>query len=321
MNAALAMLNLLATEDPRRMWQRASALHRDRRAVMVDRREAFRLLRQCCEVDVVALLNLLDRRQLLSLLQRLCPLADQLSAPNPPNGDLRLALWMWSARYEASSETWIGTTLQPKPLVVADRLILHRPPRGVYPPSQILPRLVSGPVQSKHDPDHPETIEQLLSAADRLIGVRLGPRGVDKGAWGQRAAQLLGVPDTGADEPDWRGEVEIKTLAVRQDNRGYWRIAEDPAICMANSRPMAKLQRVLWLVRATLPDIDDATVVTWYFVQADAEVTRWAHRDLHQRPKGPRGTDQRGWYLHRRFFADIGLLATLNGSSCTVEML
>jgi hypothetical protein len=36
-------------------------------------------------------------------------------------------------------------------------------------------------------------------------------------------------------------------------------------------------------------------------------------RDLHTRPKGPRGTDRRGWYLHKRFFVDAGLYPTLNG--------
>ena len=46
---------------------------------------------------------------------------------------------------------------------------------------------------------------------------------------------------------------------------------------------------------------------------ADALIARLARRYLHVRPKGPAGTDQRGIYVHKRFFADAGLLATLNG--------
>ena len=65
------------------------------------------------------------------------------------------------------------------------------------------------------------------------------------------------------------------------------------------------------LVRAAAGD--GATLLSWYFVEWDAEVSRLVRRDLHTRPKGPRGTDQRGWYLHKRFFLDAGLYATLNG--------
>ena len=74
---------------------------------------------------------------------------------------------------------------------------------------------------------------------------------------------------------------------------------------------IAKLQRTLWLARADLAD-GDATIVSWYLLEWDAHVARLAHRDLHQRPKGPAGTDQRALYLKKRFFADVGLLATLN---------
>jgi hypothetical protein len=38
-------------------------------------------------------------------------------------------------------------------------------------------------------------------------------------------------------------------------------------------------------------------------------------RYLHVRPKGPKGTDQRGLYVHKRFFAECGLLAALNGAA------
>jgi hypothetical protein len=129
-----------------------------------------------------------------------------------------------------------------------------------------------------------------------------------------RAAALLGIVERGHDEPDWRGDVEVKTVPVALDPSGAWRIAEDPAIAMMNDSGVAlsKLQRTLWLVRANLPD-GDATILSWYLLEADADIARLVRRYLHDRPKGPRGTDQRGLYLHKRFFADAGLLATLNG--------
>ena len=106
--------------------------------------------------------------------------------------------------------------------------------------------------------------------------------------------------------------------------RAAWRVTEDPAVAMVAAGPLTKLRRVLWMVRATLPDDaadaagDEfagapATFLSWYFVEWDAEIARLVRRDLHTRPKGPRGTSSRGWYLHKRFFVDAGLYATLNG--------
>ncbi|MBA3542037.1 MAG: hypothetical protein H0T79_20645, partial [Deltaproteobacteria bacterium] len=59
----------------------------------------------------------------------------------------------------------------------------------------------------------------------------------------------------------------------------------------------------------------DATIVSWYLLEWDPDVARLARRYLHVRPKGPAGTDGRGLYLHKRFFADAGFLATLNGAA------
>ena len=78
------------------------------------------------------------------------------------------------------------------------------------------------------------------------------------------------------------------------------------------SAAVAKLQRTLWLARTDVGD-GDATIVSWYLLEWDPEVARLARRYLHERPKGPAGTDARGLYLSKRFFADAGLLATLNG--------
>jgi hypothetical protein len=75
---------------------------------------------------------------------------------------------------------------------------------------------------------------------------------------------------------------------------------------------LTKLVRTLWLARADV-GASDATIVSWYLLDWDAEVARLARRYLHERPKGPRGSASRGYYLSKRFFADAGLLASLNG--------
>jgi hypothetical protein len=340
MNAALTMLELLRRDDPRPLAERYLRQSRVRasgadgaeesdvkRHRVLDRRAAESLLRNHFVEDLAGLLNLLDRQQLMQLCNalRVAPTAFGVAPTSVPgNGALRLALWMFGANHEARCGEYIGTPLQPAPKLVAETLVMHAPARGDYSPCTAFPRSLPADALPSAPEEEPQTVEELLDAAQRLIGVRLGPRGQDKGAWGQRAARLLGVNDTGANEPDWRGDVEIKTVPARMDSRGYWRIVEDPAICMASNRPMAKLMRVLWLVRVTLSTdegdvsesaLDDATIISWYFLEADELVLRCAKRDLHQRPKGPRGTDQRGWYLHKRFFADVGLLATLNGAS------
>jgi hypothetical protein len=168
--------------------------------------------------------------------------------------------------------------------------------------------------------EEPETVDDLLAAADAAIGVRLGARGRDKGAWGMRAQALLGVRETG-DEPDWQGDVEIKTVPIARDPSGLWRVVEDPAIAMVGEGVIAKLQRTLWLARASITPSssrgsegeDDATIVSWYLLDWDDEIARLARRFLHDRPKGPAGTQARGRYLGKRFFAECGLLATLNG--------
>lgn len=274
------------------------------------------------------------------------PVEGASSLPASERGDLgalRAALWRWGACYEAGCGRGpqgphhvCGAIWQPCACQLGTQVVVHRTPRGSWPPAPRWPRPLP-PERPPLLPDHePESVDELLDNAAQLLGVRLGDRGTDKGAWGARAAELLGVVDHGHDEPDWRGDVEVKTVPVRADRHGRWRVVEDPAICMAPGRPLAKLARVLWLVRVTLVDAPalaaarrgltassatrwwhqrlDATVISWYFLEMDADLERLALRDLHQRPKGPKGTSGRGWYLHKRFFADCGLLATLNGT-------
>jgi hypothetical protein len=266
--------------------------------------------------DLCGLLNALTRSELAAL-------AEVLGVPaRGRSPDLREALWEHGARLEAGGAE-VSPALQPRPIVLGGHLVLQAPPRGLYPPASAWPRAVP-PAAAPAPPDgEPETLDDLLAAADRTIGVRLGRRGRDKGAWGSRAAALLGIVERGLDEPDWRGDVEVKTVPVGRDPTGRWRVVEDPSIAMLGEPVLAKLQRTLWLVRVTLDDAGrgedaDAAILSWYLLEWDADVARLARRYLHERPKGPAGTSQLGLYLHRRFFADAGLLATLNGSQRSV---
>lgn len=257
--------------------------------------------------DLCGLLNALSRGELgvLSNALRIETLA------NARSFELRAQLWQHGAALERGDAD-VGTLVQPKPVVLGGHLVIQAPPRGLFPPSEVYPRQLPPPRQAVAYDDEPDTIDDLLAAADAAVGVRLGARGRDKGAWGMRAQALLGVRDHGADEPDWRGDVEIKTVPIARDPSGLWRVVEDPAIAMVGDGVIAKLQRTLWLARADL-DGGDATIVSWYLLDWDAEIARLARRYLHDRPKGPAGTSARGRYLGKRFFADCGLLATLNG--------
>lgn len=259
--------------------------------------------------DLCGLLNALTRGELAAL-------AVSVGAPaGGKSPELRAALWAWGARLEAGGAE-VAPALQPRPILLGGHLVVQAPPRGPYPPSERWPRPLPPDAPPAPPDDEPEAVDELLAAADRAIGVRLGRRGRDKGAWGLRAAALLGIVERGHDEPDWRGDVEVKTVPVGRDPGGRWRVVEDPAIAMLGEPVLAKLQRTLWLVRVTLDgdgEDADAAILSWYLLDWDAEVARLARRYLHERPKGPAGTSQRGLYLHRRFFADAGLLATLNG--------
>ena len=256
--------------------------------------------------DLCGLLNAMSREELALVARELGVPADGRSPA------LRVALWDAGALLERG-DAELAPAVQPRPIVLGGHLVVQAPPRGPYPPSARWPRPVPGPVLPAPPSEEPETVDELLAAADRAIGVRLGKRGRDKGAWGLRAQALLGVREGTESEPDWRGDVEIKTVPVARESSGLWRIVEDPAIAMLDEGgAIAKLQRTLWLARCDLPG-GDATIVSWYLLDWDREVARLTRRYLHERPKGPAGTTARGYYLAKRFFADAGLLATLNG--------
>ncbi|HEU0029459.1 MAG TPA: hypothetical protein VFQ53_02415 [Kofleriaceae bacterium] len=260
--------------------------------------------------DLCGLLNAMTRGELAAL-AHVCRVA---VAAGAKSAALRLALWQHGASVETAGVP-VSAAVQPRPVILGGHLVIQAPARGAFAACDAWPRTIPSPQHAHPPEDEPDSLDELLAAADRALGVRLGRRGRDKGAWGLRAQALLGVLERGDDEPDWRGDVEIKTLPIARDPSGLWRVVEDPAIAMVDAgsaAARAKLQRTLWLARASLPD-GDATIVSWYLLEWDAEVARLARRYLHERPKGPAGTDARGHYLSKRFFADAGLLASLNG--------
>jgi hypothetical protein len=279
--------------------------------------------------DLCGLLNAMTRGELAVLAMRL-GLRAALQSPA-----LRAALWDRGAALERGTAE-VGAAVQPRPIVLGGHLVVQAAPRGLYPPSERWPRALPPPRAAAPPAEEPDSLDGLLAAADRAIGVRLGARGRDKGAWGLRAARLLGVVERNEREPDWRGDIEIKTVPVALDPSGWWRVVEDPAIAMADEPALAKLARTLWLARSDVgrggaasagpgeragagasdgagTGASDATIVSWYLLDWDPEVARLIRRYLHDRPKGPAGSRSRGHYLHKRFFADAGLLATLNG--------
>ena len=268
------------------------------------RSDVDRALRRAFAGDLAALLNRMRKAELEELARAIG--AEDSGAV----GALRARLWRAGAALEAGGEAELGRPWQPVPAVLGGRLVMFGPVRGLAPPAAGLPRPVPPP-RAAAPVDEPETVEELLARATALCGIRLGARGRDKGEYGSRIAALLGVREHGVSEPDWRGEVEIKTVPVVRDPGGLWRVSEDPAVSMADVAPESKLGRVLWIARVA--DAADSPVLSWYYQEWDPVVAHLARRSLHTRPKGPAGATSRGWYLHKRFFAASGFLLTLNG--------
>lgn len=267
--------------------------------------EARRALATRWARDLPALLGACTAAELAYAAPRVLP-------PDAPPGvasvgALRWAMWTELTRTQGGG---VGAVL------VGSRVIALHPMLGMGSHDG---RTAVTTLPSEADPGwttlaEPESIDELRARAQGLIGVRLGGRGRDKGAWGARVAAMLGVVERGDDEPDWRGDVEIKTVPVAEVSAGRWRIVEDPAICMEDGAPMRKLARVLWLCRADLPG-GDATIVAWYYLEATPDVQALCARYLHLRPKGPAGTTQHAHYLHKQFFTAAGLVTMLCGGA------
>jgi len=180
-------------------------------------------------------------------------------------------------------------------------------------PAILWPRLVPPPREVCDSGGEPATLDELLARAETLVGVRLGDRGRDKGFYGQRIAALLGLDRSSSPRPDWRGEVEVKSLAVVRAEGGRWRIKDGPALSMRSVDAAQKCARVLWVVRVDEREIAGAPVLSWFYQELDAELACALERARHLRPKGGAGTDKKGWYLRRDFFGACGLLRSLNG--------
>lgn len=295
MNAVLSLLRRAQAPTVRRL--AGVALDSD----FAERERAFRRFGG----DLPAFLNALRKRELVEL-------SEELSLPSTGRvGHLRERLWTWGAELEAGGRDVLGTAVQPRPQVLKDKLVHLRAEPAIAPEPQDLPRSVPIPVGRPHFVGEPDTIDELLNRANALLGVRLGERGRDKGAYGSSIAALLGVAEEGLSEPDWRGEVEIKSVPVVRDRGGMWWVKEDPAVSMEAARPLAKLTRVLWIAR--IADEQDSPILSWFYQERTWRLEQLQTRDLHTRPKGGKGTRARGWYLHKRYFADCGLLLTLNG--------
>lgn len=314
MNAVVHIVSLLPPEAIRRLAAlrmprlvAAAAVPAPRGPLDVEQAAARLIARW--DGDLCGLLNAMTRGELARLALRL-QLRGEARSPG-----LRVALWDRGAALERGGVE-VAPGVQPRPILLGGHLVVQARPRGLYPPSPVWPRALPAARAAQPPPEEPDTLDELLAAADRAIGVRLGGRGRDKGAWGLRAARLLGIVERNDAEPDWRGDVEVKTVPVARESGGWWRVLEDPAIAMAGEPALAKLARTLWLARAGV-EPGDATIVSWYLLDWDPEVARLTRRYLHDRPKGPAGTRARGLYMHKRFFAEAGLLATLNGTEAS----
>jgi hypothetical protein len=295
-------------------------LSRDGAALRGGREARARRLRARWDLDLAGFLNGAGVAELRRWVRA-------LELPAGSAGEARQRLWAWGAALERRPLLGDpGMRVQPVPDLRNGRLFLARPvcqteealptaraarwpaagcwPRPVPPPPLPAPAVLSG---------EPDTVEALLARADGLLGVRLGARGPDKGGYGRRVSQLLGIPASTSPRPDWRGLVEVKTLAVTRAGAARWRIVDGPAISMRSVDAAAKLKQVLWVVRVDERDVPGAPVLSWYYQELDPDLAEALERSRHLRPKGGAGTQARGWYLRRDFFAACGLLRSLNG--------
>jgi len=278
------------------------------------------------ELDLAGFLNAAATPELRALAG-----ACRLQEKGTP-GLLRQRLWAWGAALERQAlglSVEPGATIQPPAVLVRGLLQVPRaarPPRAAtgvslsarlarFPSAASWPRPVppAPPTPPAPPADEPDSLESLLARADALLGVRLGTRGRDKGQHGARISALLGIPRSSDASPDWRGEVEVKTLAVVRASGAVWRIKDGPAIAMRSIDAGVKLARVLWIVRVDDGEVPGSPVLSWYYQELDEDLTAALTRARHLRPKGGKGTEKKGWYLRRDFFEFCGLMQSLNG--------
>ena len=273
------------------------------------------------ELDLAGFLNGASRAELLAL-------CDALRLHAGATGAMRQRLWAWGAALERRGLGAVDARVQPAPGLRGTRLTAEGRPAGSrapvlpgaraarFPEASSWPRPLPPPrALPEGAGGEPVSLEELLARADLLVGVRLPARGRDKGAQGQRIAALLGLPRSSAALPDWRGLVEVKTVAVARATLGRWRLKDGPALSMKGVDARAKLRRVLWVVRVDENVVGDSPILSWYYQELDAELEEAFEAARHLRPKGGRDTRGRGWYLRRGFFEACGLMRSLNGES------
>jgi hypothetical protein len=284
--------------------------------------QCSRRLRARFDVDLVGFLNGAGVSELRVMSAR-------LELGSGTAGALRQRLWLWGAARERRALVVRGAgdaevaAVQRVPILYGGKLSFGRQPEPTAPlpaaraarfaVAPALPRVVPPPREPGVVAGEPATLEELFVRAEALVGVRLGERGRDKGFYGQRIAALLGIARSSAPTPDWRGEVEVKSLAVVRAEGGRWRIKDGPALSMRSVDAAAKCARVLWVVRVDEGEVAGAPVLSWYYQELDGDLAEALERARHLRPKGGAGTEARGWYLRRDFFAACGLLRSLNG--------
>lgn len=250
------------------------------------------------DMDLAGFLNHLNKEELFEL----C-VACTLEKEGASLGELRICLWKHGAALEVSRSHILQKGSQLLPVLMGERLYTLSSYESICPTNYQCP-----PALGIREGE-PADLDDLLCRAHSLMGTKFS-LSKNKGVIGQQIALGLGLQEDNVAEPDWRGEVEVKSLPVVETAEGYWRPKEDPAISMETVSPLGKMQKILWMVRSS--EQKRGKVLFWYYQELDAGLTRLAHKYLHTRPKGPANTDKRGWYLHKNFFFENGLLLELN---------
>ena len=216
-NAVFALVGVLTDEEI------SARLDREGLAVGGGRDRRLRRLRARWELDLVGYLNGSSARELKSMT---AALKIDVTEVTGGVGVLRLKLWRWGAALERHGilDQDAAARLQRTPSLWDGRLSLDDAAAGAadgplpgarsarWPGCARWPR----PVPDLREipalpPSAPETLEDLLARVDELVGVRLGTgaREDNKGHYGQRVSDLLGIAASSSSGPDWRGLVEL----------------------------------------------------------------------------------------------------------------
>ena len=151
-------------------------------------------------------------------------------------GEMRLALWERATVLEQTDGVLRDFGSNAKPSLLRGKVVFLQKGNGIDAVSSGPVFLDSGTHLLAFDSE-PDDIEELLRRAECLRGEAIPMQGRDKGGYGAWIAERLGLIERGLAEPDWQGEVEVKTLPVAKDGMGHFYVSEDPAIAMENVDP------------------------------------------------------------------------------------